>query len=407
MPTTYSLGLKGVTPSLRGDQENPINIDPQYMGFLDRLLGAKGLHLDRPGDQIAVKSLLEAAKGGAYTPDQLDEFSQRNPGVASIIKPTSDLLKNQIARQQQMRGIMSSSFAQEGAMGEQYPDDIKGAVSKLYALGTPDAVDMANKILEGQAKQGKGFYGGIQTGEVSPGNYQQYTFSELTGQPVPLNPPHGVRPTLPMQLTQAQGPQGTVYVQTPTRGVPGSPMVATPTGLTPSREQDVQELANKVQTSRIGALIPIANKLDSLISTAETSGGKLPGIGYAKNTKMSTFLKTPDGRFVTSLVQNLFNEDLRQMSGVAVPIWEEARQKVAYALRPDNSVDDFIRVYKEVIKPRMQSSAATLIGGYGPNVLDLYEGRQKQINLREFVKESNPKKSRTQQLDELMGIKRD
>jgi len=149
-------------------------------------------------------------------------------------------------------------------------------------------------------------------------------------------------------------------------------------------ENDVTKLSNEITKSRLPAIIPAVTNIDKGILQYDQGKG-LPGIGRLKNARMSQYLKTPAGRQMFAAVNTLFSEELRQASGLAVTFTEEERARINNALQPSNSVADFVKVYKQLIRPRLQNIVGGIVAGKPPQAVDLYDKRNKRFSLRKFV----------------------
>jgi len=131
-------------------------------------------------------------------------------------------------------------------------------------------------------------------------------------------------------------------------------------------------------------LIPVINKIDAGVLGYDKTG-KFPGVGLAKNTRMSQWLKTPEGRQMFAAVNTLFSEELRQASGLAVTFTEEERARINNALQPSNRVEDFIQVYKELIRPRIRNITSSIVAGRPEQAINIYDKRNKRFKLNDFV----------------------
>lgn len=138
----------------------------------------------------------------------------------------------------------------------------------------------------------------------------------------------------------------------------------------------VANLSDTVVKTRIAAAAPALKRLDAAIDTYDKTGD-LPGVGGLDNLPVAQFVKTPEGRYIQSMVSRLFNEDLRQASGVAVTPWEEQRKRAEQALGAANTAADYVRVYKDMIRPAWNLAVANTIASAGPDAVEAYKKRSK------------------------------
>lgn len=136
----------------------------------------------------------------------------------------------------------------------------------------------------------------------------------------------------------------------------------------------VSDLHGLVEKSRILAVGPALKVLDSKISEYDKTG-KIEGIGNLKNIKVSDWAKTQEGRYMTSVVQLLENEELRQASGLAVTEPEADRKERANALKAANTAEDYVRVYKTMIRPRWNNLIQGLKASSGNDALEVMKRR--------------------------------
>lgn len=140
--------------------------------------------------------------------------------------------------------------------------------------------------------------------------------------------------------------------------------------------QRVEKLSETITKTRIAAAAPALQRVDKAIEQYEKTG-ELPGIGNLKNLPVAQFVKTPEGRYIRSMVQRLFNEELRQASGVAVTEWEEERKRIEQALGTANTAADYVRVYTDMLRPAWNLAIANVIASAGPDAVEAYKKRSK------------------------------
>lgn len=140
--------------------------------------------------------------------------------------------------------------------------------------------------------------------------------------------------------------------------------------------QRVEKLSETITKTRIAAAAPALQRVDKAVEQFEKTG-ELAGIGQLKNLPVSQFVKTPEGRYIRSMVQRLFNEELRQASGVAVTEWEEERKRIEQALGVANTAADYVRVYRDMLRPAWNLAIANVVASAGPDAVEAYKKRSK------------------------------
>ena len=136
----------------------------------------------------------------------------------------------------------------------------------------------------------------------------------------------------------------------------------------------VSDLWGLVEKSRITAVAPAFKVLDKKMDEYDTTG-KIEGIGNLKNIKASDWVKTPEGKYMSSVIQLLENEELRQASGLAVTEPEAERKERADALKAANTAADYAKIYKTMIRPRWNNLVSGLKASSGNDALDVLKKR--------------------------------
>jgi len=144
------------------------------------------------------------------------------------------------------------------------------------------------------------------------------------------------------------------------------------------------KLGKTVADSRVASIYPALKILDKAVD-AYDSGAEIPGIGYAKNMPIATFVKTPLGKHIAAARQLLQNEEMKQISGGAVTDPEAIRNEIARAMTKAHSAEDWIRVYKEMIRPMYNAIFRNVIAEAGPDAVDVYRKRSRGFDLNTLV----------------------
>lgn len=134
--------------------------------------------------------------------------------------------------------------------------------------------------------------------------------------------------------------------------------------------KEVNDLADTIHKRGIPNMEAPFRKLDA---TFEKYGKDTAGLGYLKNTTVENYLGTPEGKHVKSLIQTIYNTRLFNVSGQAVTVPEEVRQRTATSLTAGHSAADFIKTFNEVLLPWYENEKRNLVGGVSPRALEVYE----------------------------------
>lgn len=160
------------------------------------------------------------------------------------------------------------------------------------------------------------------------------------------------------------GPDGTPIVQAAPRAGGAQPSYNAPV------VKEVNDLADTVHKRGIPNMEAPFRKLNTIF---EKYGTDAAGLGYLKNTPIESYIGSTEGKHVKSLVQTIYNTRLFNVSGQAVTVPEEVRQRVATSLTPGHSAEDFIKTFNEVLLPWYENEKRNIVGGVSPHALKIYE----------------------------------
>jgi hypothetical protein len=347
---------------------------PEYESDLRKRGG--GLMAGRDADEARISEHEQAIIQGMYDEQDVQALIHRNPGAAPRFQSAI-----------QQRDILQQRFqpARETRIG---------VPPAIAAPGVPTVPVEEMPVRKIPAKIDPT---GAVTDLVRVGRFgEAQKIASLFGMGRAATPAKPI--TIANTIHPLTGEEGTVLVD------PRSPDPANPRnilGFFPrSRsvyEPDVQKLGKDIDKSRITAVLPAIKELDTAVAEFDRTG-ELPGIGLLKNVKASDFVKTPEGKFIRASVQTLFNEELRQASGVAVTVYEQQRKDIQDALRVANTAADYVNVYKRLIRPRWSNIVSNILGKYHPKAIDLYNnrsgGRLDLIGIQRIPEELQPEPTR-------------
>lgn len=133
--------------------------------------------------------------------------------------------------------------------------------------------------------------------------------------------------------------------------------------------KDVIGYQKFVKDSDLNRVLPALEKMEELLKKYPAGP---PGAGGIKNISVAKYLLTPEGREFNRIRQWIFNTDLKVVSGGAVTDTEAERAKIANALGPDASAEDYRRAYNDLIKPLYLRTMEGVMGGYPETVRKQY-----------------------------------
>ncbi len=166
------------------------------------------------------------------------------------------------------------------------------------------------------------------------------------------------------------GPGGQTVVQAAPRAGGGSPSYRAPV------QADVEQVGTAYKES-LEPIVPVMDRLDKLVTPIEKAGGKIPGVGFANNTRIGQLANDKGvGGSIYRDSTALANAILKIRSGLAVTAQEEARTLIEMGRNPLASASAFMDQFRK-LQDAVDQIHSRIGSQYG-NAASIFDERQKQ-----------------------------
>lgn len=169
---------------------------------------------------------------------------------------------------------------------------------------------------------------------------------------------------------QVAGPGGTTVVQpAPRAGGSNTPYRA-------PVQADVEQVGKEYKES-LEPIVPVMDRLDKLITPIEKGGGKIPGVGFANNTRVGQLANDKGvGGSIYRDSTALANAILKIRSGLAVTAQEEARTLIEMGRNPLASAGAFMDQFRK-LQDAVDKMHSRISSQYG-EAARIFDERQSQ-----------------------------
>lgn len=138
------------------------------------------------------------------------------------------------------------------------------------------------------------------------------------------------------------GPDNTTVVKGVPRAGGGNPSYRAPV------QGDIEQVGKEYKES-LEPIVPVMDRLDKLIAPIQKSGGKIPGVGFANNTKLGQLANDQGvGGSIYRDATALANAILKIRSGLAVTAQEESRTLIEMGRNPLASAAAFMDQFRKL-----------------------------------------------------------
>jgi hypothetical protein len=179
----------------------------------------------------------------------------------------------------------------------------------------------------------------------------------------------GLKITKGNTYIQVAGPNGQTVVQPAPRAGGGSQSYRAPV------QGDIEQVGKEYKES-LEPIVPVIDRLDKLITPIEKDGGKIPGVGFANNTRIGQLANDKGvGGSIYRDATALSNAILKIRSGLAVTAQEEARTLIEMGRNPLASASAFMDQFR-----KLQDSVDKMhnrIGSQYGNAATMFDERQR------------------------------
>lgn len=197
----------------------------------------------------------------------------------------------------------------------------------------------------------------------------QQVVQDATGKVVDPNQIPGLKITKGNTYINVADAYGRTIVQAAPRAGGGSPSYAAPA------QENIEQVGKEYKES-LEPVVPVMDRLDKLIAPIDKAGGKIPGVGFANNTKIGQLANDKGvGGDIYRDSKALANAILKIRSGLAVTAQEEARVLIEVGANPLASADAFLKQFRK-LQDAVDNMHNRVSSQYG-NAASIYDDRQK------------------------------
>lgn len=136
-------------------------------------------------------------------------------------------------------------------------------------------------------------------------------------------------------------------------------------------ERYTAQFSAKLQGTKVPQLSVSMNNVNSLMNDFKAKGLPIPGVGYAKNTRLGRSLLSDDGKRMQGAIQGVTNDLLNLYSGVAVTDPETQRRLIEQSQTMFDSEENFKNGWKYLVD-KYNEVKNNIAGGYDGKVKHNY-----------------------------------